>query len=152
MNKRDQPQMDALVENTVGKGALHCACAMLPQHAAQPPSCASTDMFPSPLPTSRQRLHLHDGVIQHDAAIEQITSEIQNDCRDGVAALVETMWSTSVASGSAQCSRSSGFASVPVECECAAQYQSKKDNVSLHTQSEVVERVGRSYIECSRSE
>jgi hypothetical protein len=33
-NKRDQPRMDALVENTVGKGALHCACAMLPQHAS----------------------------------------------------------------------------------------------------------------------
>ena len=42
-----------------------------------------------------QRFHLHDGVIQHDAAIEQITGEIQNDFRDGVAARVETMWSTS---------------------------------------------------------
>ena len=87
-----------------------------------------------------QRLHLHDGVIQHDAAIEQITGEIQNDCRDGGRNNV-----VNIASGSAQCSRSSGFASVPVECEGAAQYQSKKRQcVIAHPINEVVERVGRS--------
>jgi hypothetical protein len=81
-----------------------------------------------------QRLHLHDGVIQHDAAIEQITGEIQNDFRDGVAARVETMWSTSpqaLPNARARLILQAFLLNVKAQHNT----NRKKDNVSLHTQS-----------------
>jgi hypothetical protein len=81
-----------------------------------------------------QRLHLHDGVIQHDAAIEQITSEIQNDFRDGVAARVETMWSTSPQAppNARACLVLQAFL---LNVNAQHNTNRKKDNVSLRIQS-----------------